>query len=737
MAGIRFIYSILSAFLVGVLLLVFIQYNSSRSIDELIEGNRLLLKELKYGDDLRETERDILSVESKIRATVATGDSTFITGTDEQVAELRARLDTLRQLNPDTASIADINRLNLLTRQRFARRNLLLDSFLRAGKKPPPSLIADTRGQGAANEINGIIRRLFARRHDRVAAVSDSIERYGRIARTGGIVLISFLLISACAILWFIIDRMRRQNQLIRRAELSERKLQDAVRIKENFMANMSHEIRTPLNSIIGFTGLLAKQPLNTDSQEFVRSIGTSGRNLLAIINDILDLSKIEAGMMRVEQQPFSVREVFRSVEALLQPRVRHSGLGLEVSVSPEVPDLLQGDATRLTQILVNLISNGMKFTDTGGVTVRASAADAGEGMVQLWVDVRDTGIGISKQQLETIFERFSQAESSTTRKYGGTGLGLAIVKELIDLQNGAISVESEPGKGSCFRFRIPYSVVQSTAAVATEEVAAGAPRVAGAYVLVADDNRMNQRLLEFLLSGAGIAFDIVSDGREVIERLRQKKYDLVLMDIQMPVMDGYTASRLIRSELRLAIPIVAMTAHAMPGERDKCLASGMNEYLPKPIVEAELFRIIGKFVKAGGGPSAEGGVSTEGAPSAAPVAPAATTGVYRFINTTYLQELSGGDRAYEEEMKEQFLHSLPEKLDQLGAALSAGDAATASRLAHNLKTTVSIMGLSERLFVLLDALEYPDGLADSVALFSALFQICGLALEEARRFRP
>jgi signal transduction histidine kinase/CheY-like chemotaxis protein len=726
----RFIYLTLAVFIAGMLLLVFIQYNSSRSIHQLIEGNALLLRELKVGNDLREMERDILSVESKIRAAVATGDSAFAKGIDAQIADAEANLDALRLINTDSASVADINRLSVLANEKLEKKNLMLDSFFHAGKKPDRSVIANPRTQGAANEINTIIRRLYSRRQQRLAALNASVQKNGRIALTSGNILIVLVLLTGSGLFWFIINRMRRQNELIRRLDTSERKLQEAVKIKEQFLANMSHEIRTPMNSIIGFARLLSKKPQDAESAEYVSAIRDAGENLLTIINDILDLSKIEAGMIRVDMRPFAVRELFHSVGTLFYQRVKEKGLDLDVSVAADVPEILLGDATRLTQIVVNLVSNATKFTDTGGISVRVTSDGGnGEEHTRLWVEVTDTGIGISQEQQAVIFERFSQAESSTTRRYGGTGLGLTIVKELIEIQHGQIGVESQPGKGATFRFFLPYKIVTAAPelAPAPENLIAALPRMEGACVLVADDNRMNQRLMEHLLSGAGLSFDIVDDGQKAVNRLREKKYHVVLMDIQMPVMDGYAASRMIREDLRLDVPIIAMTAHAMRGEREKCLESGMNEYLSKPIDAEELFRMIGKFMDAPGPGSDMACDPKEGAlPERG----------FEMIDVTYLQDLSAGDREYEIEMTNQFLHDVPEELEQLSAALVIHDLATISKVAHNMKTTVSIMGLSDRLSGLLDQLEYPDGDADLTAAFEQLQLLCERAMEEARLFR-
>ena len=738
----RFIYLILAAFITGMLLLIYIQYNSSRSIHQLTEGNELLLRELKIGNDLREMERDILSVESKIRASVATGDTSFVEGIDSQIANAEANLDTLRIVNTDPASVADIDRLSILAREKLVNKKLMLDSFFHTGRLPDRSVIANPRTRGAANEINSIIRRLYSKREERMALLNRSVQQNGRIARTSGIILITLVLLTGSGLFWYIINRIRKQNELIHRLDTSERNLQEALRVKENFMTNMSHEIRTPLNSIIGFAALLEKQPVNETAREFISAISQSGQNLLAIINDILDLSKIEAGMMRLESNPFSVRELLHSIETLFHHRITGKGLTHEFIIEENVPDILLGDATRLTQILVNLVGNALKFTETGKITIRVSATSR-DTTTQLRIAITDTGIGISPTQLSSIFERFSQAEDSITRKYGGTGLGLAIVKDLIELQHGHIEVESQPGRGTSFCFEIPYMTLTQPLTKATP--AHILVHADSACILVADDNKMNQQLMRHLLGGQGLSFDLVDNGRQAIEHLREKKYDLVLMDIQMPLMDGYTASRYIRDSLGSAVPIVAMTAHAMPGEKERCLASGMNDYLSKPIDETALWRMLTHFLQAPGvpaetsEPAETGAAGSEANPASRPAEHSTATPEtipYRFIDPSYLQQLSGGDRAYEIELTDQFLEAIPTDLADLHSALAADDKAAVSRIAHNMKTTVSIMGMTERLHILLDSLEYPEGFTDLSTLTSSLAQVAELAMQEARRFR-
>src|ERR1044072_613 len=378
-----------------------------------------------------------------------------------------------------------------------------------------------------------------------MASLSNSISGNSRRARNWGLILVGVILATAAGAMWFILNRFGHQQRLIRQLDTSEKKVRETARIKENFMANMSHEIRTPLNAILGFTNLLKTRQLDNTSTEFVGAIQKAGENLLTIINDILDLSKIEAGMVRIEASPFSVRGLLHSIQTLFSEKVKEKGLVLQAEIAPAVPDTLIGDATRLTQILVNLISNALKFTETGGITIQIYNKDSNQHSIQLGFSIADTGIGIEQHMLESIFDRFHQAENSITRKYGGTGLGLSIVKDLILLQGGDITVESERGKGTIFRFFIPYTIASQQVPLPqainiSEFRSSGHPSV---KILVVDDNDMNRSLMEHLLTEWNLSFDMADNGWEALARPQQTTHDMVLMDIQMPEMDGYNRS--------------------------------------------------------------------------------------------------------------------------------------------------------------------------------------------------
>jgi signal transduction histidine kinase/CheY-like chemotaxis protein len=722
MANKRLAYFIGSAFLLGAVLLIFVLYNSAKNTNKLITGNAELLRELRLSDHLRVVDRDILSSESRIRAAMATNDTSHLQGLEYKLTIVNTYLDSLAKTNNDPSISPFINRLRALTREKLKIKDQLTGRFLAVKNMNDTSLIANPRARRISDETAAAISKIYDSRERLMIQLSASIREDIHIARVYRDVLIALLLLGGAIICLFIVSQFYQQNRLILQLDSSEKNAQEAAKVKEHFLANMSHEIRTPLTAILGFTNLLRRRKLDAESITFVGSIQNAGENLLAIINDILDLSKIEAGMMRIIQAPFSVSGLLHSVETMFSGRIKDKGLIFHSHIDPEVPDTLIGDATRLTQVLVNLIGNALKFSVNGNIRVAIYKKAVIDDVIHLGFRVTDDGIGIDKTKLAAVFERFNQAEDSITRNYGGTGLGLSIVKDLIVLQGGEIGVESEPGRGTEFHFFIPYPIAkeQITAAPGHSTEHYSGKINPSVNILVVDDNAMNQSLMKHLLTQWNAVFDVSVNGQEALGLLKIKKYDIVLMDIQMPVMDGYTATQFIRTELNLDVPIIAMTAHAMAGEREKCLSSGMNEYISKPLNEHDLFRMIKRFTAPG---------------SAKEIASNEAFGIppFRFIDLNYMKYISKGTKSYEKTVTAQFIQCLPADLANIKAAVADGDTISLRNTAHNLKTSVAIMGLLSRLEHILSVMESASADDGRIpVLVAELESICSGALKEA-----
>ena len=717
----RFAYLIVLTFIADSILLIGVQLNSAKNTTELIKNNNALLHELRSSNHLREIDRDILGVEARIRASIATNDTTHLEGVDKKISQIENFLDSLSRDNTDVKEEELIRRLSSLAMDKEIIKNKLLHRYAIMGNMDDQTSIANPRARQISNEITSITARIYQSRQLRMNELSRLSEEMGRKSRLYDIYLMILLVASGAIIGYHIIRQFRRQHLLIKELDLAEKQASIAVQTKENFLANMSHEIRTPLSGILGFTNLLQKRSLDETSAEFVSAIQQSGENLITIVNDILDLSKIEAGMMRITPGIFSINGLINSVETLFSERVKEKGLGITSTVDPAIPDTLKGDATRLTQILVNLIGNAIKFTQQGEINIAVYSKSRTDSKITLGFDITDSGIGIEKEKLAEVFERFNQGEDSTTRNYGGTGLGLSIVKNLIQLQNGDIKVRSEQGKGSTFSFFIPYDISEqqlntplSIPANYYRDKSKKALRI-----LVVDDNAINQSLMNHLLLQWNIDFNIVSNGMEAVEKLGNKVYDLILMDLQMPQMDGYAATQHIREVMKLDIPIIAMTAHALAGEREKCLSRGMNEYISKPIKEQELFDLISQF-----------GLGEE----QKDVANELQNSQFQYLDLTYMRSLSAGNTGFEKTVTEQFIFNLPTHLSELKSAYENNDFALVRLIAHDLKTTVSIMGflplVEERLDLLETATQKSIKLNKVLDELSDLFAI---ALNEAK----
>lgn len=390
------------------------------------------------------------------------------------------------------------------------------------------------------------------------------------------------------------------QKQLIKSKENAEH----GKRVKETFLANMSHELRTPVNGIIGITGLLRKTNLDEQQSGMIDLLDLSSQSLLGVINDVLDISKIEAGKFTIIKIPTNLHELLRAVYGLLKFKADENNVDFILDIAADVPQYLMIDSLRMNQVLMNLLSNAIKFTGGGYVKLSVSVAQKLGSEVQLKFVVEDSGIGISAQKLETIFDAFEQADDDTARQYGGTGLGLAIVKKLVGLKGGTIAVESEPGKGSTFTFVNWYNEAQETISVKNQDNAREYASFKNINVLVAEDNFVNQFMIAKILKDWEMNVEIVDNGAKVIEKLNTNSYDLILMDTYMPGMNGYETAKLIRSNFSEPvknIPIISLSAASLLQDQQKAIEAGMDDVLSKPFKPADLHEKIGKLLKGSG----------------------------------------------------------------------------------------------------------------------------------------
>ena len=457
---------------------------------------------------------------------------------------------------------------------------------------------------------------------------------------------------------------------------------ENAVKSKQQFLSNMSHEIRTPMNAIIGFTKVVLKTKLTAKQKEYLTAIKLSGDSLIVLINDILDLAKVDAGKMIFEHIAFKLDTSISAMTHVFETKIQEKNLRLIKKFDKRIPGVVIGDPVRLHQIILNLVSNAVKFTTKGEITVSVKLLKEDEDKSTIEFAVTDTGIGIAKEKLEHVFENFQQASSDTSRLYGGTGLGLAISKQLVEAQGGNISVKSEVDKGSTFSFVLSF--LKTTAEVESEiEIEGLNAEIKDIKVLIVEDIALNQLLMKTLLDDFGLEHDIAENGKIAIEKLKHKSYDVILMDLQMPVMNGFDATEYIRKKLKSNIPIIALTADVTTVDLKKCKAVGMNDYIAKPIDERLLYSKIVGAVK----PPVVNGINKKTS--------AGVSKKLKRTNLDYLNSCTRSDPALTMQMISAYLIQTPALIKTMKKSLKDNDWDSLYAAVHKMIPSFSIMGIS------------------------------------------
>jgi CheY-like chemotaxis protein/HPt (histidine-containing phosphotransfer) domain-containing protein len=477
----------------------------------------------------------------------------------------------------------------------------------------------------------------------------------------------------------------------------------------------MSHELRTPLNGIMGMVRELMRKSINETESKQLESVFFAADHLLNILNDILDLSRIDAGKMQIEKIGFRFNETIQRAVDVINSKAEEKGIKIIQELAEEAGEILLGDPHRIKQILINIIGNSIKFTESGYIKIQMIVEKfTGD---QRWVRIRikDTGIGMDPGFMDNLFKKFVQEDSSIVRKFGGTGLGLSITKELIELMGGTIAVQSEKGAGTEMILTFPFEIGrESDLPESTDQSVFPTGDIEGYRVLLVEDNELNQQVATMTLSHFGLKVEVANNGKEAVEMLATKTFDIVLMDVQMPIMDGYEASRLIRKELQLDVPIVALTANALKGESDKCLSAGMNDFITKPFDEVTMLKTMAKWLKSKSLDKASDELASKKSDKITAL----------LYDLGKLESISRGDYTFIKKVLGIFVEHTPGAIEEIKLTASSEDYETMGKIAHRIKPSLDNLGIKTMFQVIRDIENYEVTKGDVSALSDQILQL-------------
>jgi len=660
--------------------LVITQINTSRSVDRLVKGNKQATATFVINNRIEEMVNLSFELESKILTEKPSYDFKNRAGIKDSLNKLIQKAGQLEKIINEAGISSSLEKIILLVNRQTALSSAILSSNDNA--QLMDSLAKNHFGDSIY--VNSLAFQIELEK-----SLSATLKENNYVAETVSWLNKSLAFTALLAVLLLatiIIRRQVMQFLLIRDLEQARKVALQSVKIKDQFLANMSHEIRTPLNALKGFSNLLSKTKLDDEQQQYTSIINNSSESLLHIVNDILDLSKIEAGALAIKNINFNLHTLLRDLEITYATVAKQKLIGFNLQIGEGAENNLIGDPERLRQVLVNFISNAIKFTNDGFIRLKTDLTAKDDDTASIHFSVEDTGIGIPNDKLDLIFERFEQLDNAFIRQQGGTGLGLAITKMIIESMGGHITVTSEPGKGSVFSFELRFKInkqpVQDTE-LHQQHATQRATDPSQKSILLAEDNRVNQLLVNKLLAPFNIQPVIAENGQDVLVLLENQHFDLILMDVQMPLLDGITTTRLIRKYVAERIPIVGMTAYVLPNEIEKCYAAGMNDHIPKPIDEQHLLNVIKKYIYL------EDRAIQDTGQSVKPLASA-------FL---FLSKVCNGNEAAMKTILDALETQLPLDGRDLEAALRDKDKEGLRKVLHHMKSSVSPLGTDSEVY--------------------------------------